>query len=65
LRELGFGTDVFVAHRSNFAGLPKILAIEQLSGVDMVLADLGVSSMQLDDPGRGFSVKFEVRSTCG
>ncbi len=59
LRELGFGTDVFVAHRSNFAGLAKILATEQLSGVDMVLADLGVSSMQLDDPGRGFSVKFE------
>jgi 16S rRNA (cytosine1402-N4)-methyltransferase len=59
LRELGFGTDVFVAHRSNFAGLAKILAVEQLSGADIVLADLGVSSMQLDDPGRGFSVKFE------
>jgi 16S rRNA (cytosine1402-N4)-methyltransferase len=59
LRELGFGTDVFVAHRSNFAGLAKILAAEQLTGADMVLADLGVSSMQIDDPGRGFSVKFE------
>src|SRR5208282_2502767 len=59
LRELGFGTDVFVAHRSNFAGLAKILAAEQLAGADIVLADLGVSSMQLDDPGRGFSVKFE------
>ncbi len=59
LRELGFGADVFAAHRSNFAGLAKILAAEQLSGADMVLADLGVSSMQLDDPGRGFSVKFE------
>jgi 16S rRNA (cytosine1402-N4)-methyltransferase len=59
LRELGFGTDVFVAHRSNFAGLAKIIGAEHLSGVDMVLADLGVSSMQLDDPGRGFSVKFE------
>jgi 16S rRNA (cytosine1402-N4)-methyltransferase len=59
LRELGFGTDVFMAHRSNFAGLAKIIGAEQLSGVDMVLADLGVSSMQLDDPGRGFSVKSE------
>jgi 16S rRNA (cytosine1402-N4)-methyltransferase len=59
LRELGFGPDVFVAHRSNFAGLAKVLGIEQLPGADMVLADLGVSSMQLDDPGRGFSVKFE------
>lgn len=59
LRGLGFGPEIFVAHRSNFAGLPKILATEQLSGADMILADLGVSSMQLDDPGRGFSVKFE------
>jgi len=59
LRELGFGADVFVAYRSNFAGLAKILAAELLPGADMILADLGVSSMQLDDPGRGFSVKFE------
>ncbi len=58
LRALGFGPETFVAHRSNFAGLPKVLAAEQLAGVDMILADLGVSSMQLDDPGRGFSVKF-------
>src|SRR5882724_777208 len=58
LRALGFGPEIFVAHRSNFAGLPKVLAAEQLAGVDMVLADLGVSSMQLDDPGRGFSAKF-------
>lgn len=49
----------FVAHRSNFAGLPKILATEQLTGADVILADLGVSSMQLDDPGRGFSMKFD------
>jgi 16S rRNA (cytosine1402-N4)-methyltransferase len=58
LRALGFGADIFMAHRSNFAGLPKILATEQLPGADVVLADLGVSSMQIDDPGRGFSVKF-------
>jgi 16S rRNA (cytosine1402-N4)-methyltransferase len=51
--------DGFMARRSNFAGLPKILAAEQLSGADMILADLGVSSMQLDDPGRGFSLKFD------
>ena len=58
LRSLGFGTENLTVHRSNFAGLPKVLASEQLAGVDMVLADLGVSSMQLDDPGRGFSIKF-------
>jgi 16S rRNA (cytosine1402-N4)-methyltransferase len=47
------------AHQSNFAGLPKVLAAEQLTGVDLILADLGVSSMQIDDPTRGFSVKHE------
>jgi 16S rRNA (cytosine1402-N4)-methyltransferase len=57
LRQQGFGPQVFSAHRSNFAGLPQVLANSQLTGVDMILADLGVSSMQLDDPARGFSVK--------
>ena len=59
LRALSFGPDVFTAHRTNFAGLPKILAEANLSGVDIILADLGVSSMQLDDPARGFSAKFD------
>jgi len=59
LRGLGFGPDRFSAHRSNFAGLPKILAAESLAGVDCILADLGVSSMQIDNPSRGFSVKLE------
>jgi 16S rRNA (cytosine1402-N4)-methyltransferase len=57
LRALGFGEDVFTVRRSNFAGLPKVLATEGLTGVDAILADLGVSSMQLDTPDRGFSVK--------
>ncbi len=59
LRELGFGPEIFTAHRSNFAGLPQILAEAGLSGADCILADLGVSSMQLDDPARGFGVKVE------
>ncbi|MEW6306445.1 MAG: 16S rRNA (cytosine(1402)-N(4))-methyltransferase RsmH [Verrucomicrobiota bacterium] len=59
LRALGFGPDVFTAHRTNFAGLPKVLADAGLAGTDCILADLGVSSMQLDDPARGFSVKAE------
>ncbi|OGV74694.1 MAG: 16S rRNA (cytosine(1402)-N(4))-methyltransferase [Lentisphaerae bacterium RIFOXYB12_FULL_65_16] len=58
LRAAGFGPDVFTAHRSNFAGLPQVLAAAGLTGVDLLLADLGVSSMQIDDPARGFSVKF-------
>jgi 16S rRNA (cytosine1402-N4)-methyltransferase len=57
LRQLGFGENIFTAHRSNFAGLPQILAANQIEGVDLILADLGVSSMQIDDPARGFSVK--------
>ena len=59
LRALGFGENVFTARRLNFAGLPQALREAGLDGADMVLADLGVSSMQLDDPGRGFSVKNE------
>jgi 16S rRNA (cytosine1402-N4)-methyltransferase len=58
LRALGFDEKVFTAHRSNFAGLPQILAAQNISGADLILADLGVSSMQIDDPARGFSVKF-------
>ena len=59
LRALGFGADVFTTHRSNFAGLPQVLAAAEIAGADVILADLGVSSMQLDDPKRGFSVKNE------
>jgi 16S rRNA (cytosine1402-N4)-methyltransferase len=56
---LGFGPEVFDARRSNFAGLPQVLAAAGLGGADVILADLGVSSMQIDDPARGFSVKHE------
>jgi 16S rRNA (cytosine1402-N4)-methyltransferase len=45
----------FALHQGNFAGLPQVLAAEGLSAVDAVLADVGVSSMQIDDAGRGFS----------
>jgi 16S rRNA (cytosine1402-N4)-methyltransferase len=58
LRTLGFDETIFTAHRSNFAGLPQVLASQNISGADLILADLGVSSMQIDDPARGFSVKF-------
>jgi 16S rRNA (cytosine1402-N4)-methyltransferase len=66
LRELGYDETVFIAHRSNFAGLPQVLAAhfsaappEEARGADRILADLGVSSMQIDDPARGFSVKHD------
>jgi 16S rRNA (cytosine1402-N4)-methyltransferase len=57
LRALGFDGSIFTAHRSNFAGLPQALAAHEIAGADVMLADLGVSSMQIDDPARGFSVK--------
>ena len=59
LRVLGFGPDVFTGHPGNFAGLPRVLAEAGLSGVDVIVVDLGVSSMQIDDPARGFSVKLD------
>jgi 16S rRNA (cytosine1402-N4)-methyltransferase len=60
MRALGFGPETFAALRQNFAGLPRALAETGVAeGADILLADLGVSSMQLDRPERGFSVKLE------
>lgn len=44
-------------HHGNFAGIGKALRAEKLEGYDVIFADLGVSSMQVDDPARGFSYK--------
>jgi len=57
LRALGHGAETLIVRRVNFAGLAQVLAAEGLEGADCILADLGVSSMQLDDPARGFSMK--------
>jgi len=46
---------LFRTHHSNFAGLQGILAIEGIATVSALIADLGMSSMQVDDPDRGFS----------
>ena len=59
LRAAGWGEDVFVPVRGNFAGLPKVLAGLEFDGADAILADLGVSSMQIDDPARGFTFKTD------
>ena len=52
LEEVG---GLFALHHTNFAGLVGVLAAEGASQVDGLLADLGMSSMQVDDRNRGFS----------
>ena len=58
LRGLGLPDEAVIVRRINFAGLARALAeIGWADGADAVLADLGVSSMQIDNPARGFSFK--------
>ena len=57
LRSAGYGPNRFVTCHSNFAGVHKALASEGIARVNLLLADLGVSSMQYDNPERGFSYK--------
>lgn len=59
LRALGHGPEAFEAVRSNYAGVAKVLAARGIESVDFLYADLGCSSMQFDDPSRGFSFKTE------
>ncbi len=60
LRALGHDAQALTVRRTNFAGLRK--ALEEVGwpdGADFVFADLGVSSMQIDDPARGFTFKAD------
>lgn len=58
LRALGFPDESLIVKRQNFAGAAKLLPLAG-GGFDFVLADLGVSSMQIDDPARGFTYKAD------
>ncbi len=57
LEELGYGADILTIRQLNFANVDEI--ISETGKFDFVLADLGVSSMQIDNPDRGFSYKIE------
>lgn len=58
LRALGFDESVLITRRANFSELATLLP-EAGGGFDFVLADLGVSSMQIDNPSRGFSFRAD------
>ena len=58
LRKLGFDESALVVRRMNFSDIATLLP-ETSGGFDAVLADLGVSSMQIDNPARGFSFKTD------
>lgn len=61
LRKLGHGPQALLVRRTNFAALRAALfEVGWGDGVDFVFADLGVSSMQIDDPARGFGFKFDA-----
>lgn len=57
LRDAGFGEDIFTSIQENFANIGKIA--QEYGPFDFMLADLGVSSMQIDNPQRGFSYKLD------
>jgi 16S rRNA (cytosine1402-N4)-methyltransferase len=57
LRRFG---DRFQSVHSNFSAIAEVAASKRLLSVDAIIADLGVSSMQLDAPERGFSFRFDA-----
>lgn len=57
LEELGFGEDILTIKLQNFCTIDEIA--KEVGGFDFLLADLGVSSMQIDNPKRGFSFKVD------
>jgi 16S rRNA (cytosine1402-N4)-methyltransferase len=59
LRAFGFPPESVVVSRTNFAAVSRLLAAEAPGGADVLLADLGLSSMQIDDPARGFTFKAD------
>ncbi len=57
LEDMGYGPDILTTRQINFADIDVVS--EEAGLFDFVLADLGVSSMQIDNPDRGFSYKID------
>lgn len=58
LKKQGYGEEILTVQLQNFANIDQVAA-QAGKKFDFVLADLGVSSMQIDNPDRGFSYKVE------
>jgi 16S rRNA (cytosine1402-N4)-methyltransferase len=59
LRELEVPEESLIVRRMNYAGALRFVAEFAPEGVDVILADLGLSSMQIDNPERGFTFKAD------
>ena len=57
LKERGFGEEILTIKQMNFADIDRL--VPEAGLFDFVLADLGVSSMQIDNPERGFTYKAD------
>ena len=57
LENKGYGPEILTIRKLNFANIDQI--VRESGPLDFVLADLGVTSMQIDNPSRGFSFKKE------
>lgn len=57
LEDAGYGEDILTIKQTNFRNIDKVE--EEAGKFDFILADLGVSSMQIDNPDRGFTYKFD------